>query len=502
MGASLGRTTRVSEWIFPPVLPTYDASHSQLVHFPVEEAGVDAPAMLLGRDLLSEDEMKTLGSIYSTCVIYFHSNGCDIGQCLEDLVTLRDGALDGDAAMFCPEYPGYGLLREFVPSVAGINLVARAAFRYCTVELGFEPRQIFLWGRSIGSGPAMQLAHDLARELDAATDIFQEEVESPQVNVSGASSSKTAETSGNTEDRDLCCGADAGAGPTILGAPLADESAGNQARGDLAVPQEGKPESPLPSRGYACPDAGMNVVVLQDLRSDSASRSWLKKGDKGIVVRADEKGDTLVDFQRLTKAQWIFSSNTHKLRVFEARKALAGVVLLAPLISVNAVIRYHVPSHVAASLVGPMWEVLEMAKDEVMQSIPLLVVHPKNDEIVPRQHGEAIFEQAACVQKFGLWLCNATHNIALDEDHLRIARSFLSEVRFGARPTLLQARRGEQMARKTRYSSRCVAAAEVQMAPLHQEGEDGFDEALLGAGPRLLELGLRGKAEETIVMSL
>jgi len=100
-----------------------------------------------------------LGKLVSTCVIYFHANACDIGNCTEDMVTFRDGALGGDAVILCPEYPGYGLLREFEASPIGIERVADAAWQYCRKQLGFKASQIMLFGRSIGTGPATSLAH-------------------------------------------------------------------------------------------------------------------------------------------------------------------------------------------------------------------------------------------------------------------------------------------------------------------------------------------------------
>lgn len=660
MGGNLGRTVRVSEWIFPAVPPSYKETHPQLVHFHVEEAGVDCPAMLLGRDLLTEEELHSLGSHATTCVIYFHSNGCDIGQCLEDMVNFRDGALGGDAVVLCPEYPGYGLLREYEPSVDAINLVARGAWRFCTDStngLGFQPRQIILWGRSIGSGPAMHLAHELARETvrrdeeEANLDLAPPLALASRHKALGStvasftaleSPRKPAPNEGDPQplaeeedNGDFCtaladctaarlttvalgaAGADAGAGPEVsaeqrlaeveasLGAHCdacfdsdmdRDEAlpdapatpAAVQALHEQTPPRssraEGAPQNRLlgwqaeaprgpgaafaaaggsrpaplsrrcsprggraaaadaceelpaerpPADGPRSPGwfsgegrimSGMQVIVMEDVRSDSSSRAALQRGERGVVLRVDEKGDALIDFQKLTKSQWIFSRNLLKLRFRKARRALAAVVLLAPLTSVDAVIRHHVPSHVAATLVGPMWEVLEMAKDEAMRNVPLLVVHPKQDEIVPRTHGETIFEQSASASKFGVWLCNATHNIALDEEHLRIARSFLYEVREGANGCSPQASpRGrpggfgeyfgfggwgggggagaglDSPKAAEAVAAEAVAGSGTTAAP-SCAGET--EESMQSVAGHLMNLGMRGKAEETIVLSL
>merc|ERR1712048_491837 len=75
-----------------------------------------------------------------------------------------------------------------------------------------------------------------------------------------------------------------------------------------------------------------------------------------------------------------------------------------------------------------MWDNLEVVKDSVMQDVPLCIIHPKNDDVVPPSHGQAIFEAASCKDKYGVWLCNASHNIFLTEEHLQLTRRFLSRV--------------------------------------------------------------------------
>ncbi len=55
------------------------------------------------------------------------------------------------------EYPGYGLY-EGEPSEDKILADAEAIFDYLTSDLGFDPSNIIVYGRSIGSGPATWLA--------------------------------------------------------------------------------------------------------------------------------------------------------------------------------------------------------------------------------------------------------------------------------------------------------------------------------------------------------
>jgi len=56
------------------------------------------------------------------------------------------------------EYPGYGLLHHMEPSEDAVYEVALTAFRFLVDEIGVRYSQIILFGRSLGSGPAVFLA--------------------------------------------------------------------------------------------------------------------------------------------------------------------------------------------------------------------------------------------------------------------------------------------------------------------------------------------------------
>lgn len=56
------------------------------------------------------------------------------------------------------EYPGYGLLHNMMPSEDGVYEVALTAFRFLVDEVNVRYSQIILFGRSLGSGPAVYLA--------------------------------------------------------------------------------------------------------------------------------------------------------------------------------------------------------------------------------------------------------------------------------------------------------------------------------------------------------
>jgi hypothetical protein len=56
------------------------------------------------------------------------------------------------------EYPGYGLLKHIASSEKSVQEVVLTVFRFVVDELRVAYEQIFLFGRSIGSGPATYLA--------------------------------------------------------------------------------------------------------------------------------------------------------------------------------------------------------------------------------------------------------------------------------------------------------------------------------------------------------
>lgn len=56
------------------------------------------------------------------------------------------------------EYPGYGLLHHMEPSEDAVYEVALTAFRFLVDEIGVRYSQLILFGRSLGSGPAVFLA--------------------------------------------------------------------------------------------------------------------------------------------------------------------------------------------------------------------------------------------------------------------------------------------------------------------------------------------------------
>jgi len=87
-------------------------------------------------------------------LIYFHGNAEDLGSASEFLCSLRDNLKINILAM---EYQGYGWYQG-TPSEKTINKDAELVYDFFVKEIGFEEKNIMLFGRSIGSGVATNLA--------------------------------------------------------------------------------------------------------------------------------------------------------------------------------------------------------------------------------------------------------------------------------------------------------------------------------------------------------
>eukprot|EP00347_Sterkiella_histriomuscorum_P010436 403376305 len=88
-------------------------------------------------------------------LIYFHGNAEDIGHSYEFLNSLSDKFHLNILSM---EYPGYGIYRNEEADSETISLNAQIVFDYVTQSLKFDPKDIILFGRSMGSGPACQIS--------------------------------------------------------------------------------------------------------------------------------------------------------------------------------------------------------------------------------------------------------------------------------------------------------------------------------------------------------
>jgi len=86
-------------------------------------------------------------------ILYSHGNAEDLGLISPLLARLREWGF----AVFAYDYRGYGTSRG-KPSERGAYEDVDAAYAYLTRTLAVPPRRIIAYGRSVGSGPAVDLA--------------------------------------------------------------------------------------------------------------------------------------------------------------------------------------------------------------------------------------------------------------------------------------------------------------------------------------------------------
>lgn len=86
-------------------------------------------------------------------ILYSHGNAEDLGLILPLLDRMAEACV---ADVFAYEYPGYGL-SEGASSEENCYLAIDAAYSFLVHDLQVDPRRIVAFGRSIGSGPTVDL---------------------------------------------------------------------------------------------------------------------------------------------------------------------------------------------------------------------------------------------------------------------------------------------------------------------------------------------------------
>jgi pimeloyl-ACP methyl ester carboxylesterase len=90
-------------------------------------------------------------------ILMFHGNG----YVLEEMATDEAVSLhEIGANLLLVDYRGYGGSTPLTPNESTVQADARAALAYLTTSRGISAANIYVLGRSIGSGPATQLAVD------------------------------------------------------------------------------------------------------------------------------------------------------------------------------------------------------------------------------------------------------------------------------------------------------------------------------------------------------
>jgi abhydrolase domain-containing protein 17 len=124
--------------------------------FPAPPASyADAP----GQPKLPAPDGNTITAVFlpnpaaSHVLLFGHGNKMDLGKADKRLQLYRAHGW----AVFAYEYPGYGTSTG-TPSEAGCYAALAAAYAYLTRLKGIPPEKIVLYGLSLGSGPAIDLA--------------------------------------------------------------------------------------------------------------------------------------------------------------------------------------------------------------------------------------------------------------------------------------------------------------------------------------------------------
>jgi fermentation-respiration switch protein FrsA (DUF1100 family) len=127
--------------IFLPPRASYSATRLPIVMVPADDGASIATLYL-------PNPRATLTLLYS------HGNAEDLGQLAPWLEEYRRAGF----AVLAFDYRGYGASTGGPPSASGATRDMEAVYHHAVRTLGIAPSRIVLYGRSVGSGPATELA--------------------------------------------------------------------------------------------------------------------------------------------------------------------------------------------------------------------------------------------------------------------------------------------------------------------------------------------------------
>ncbi|CAE8633893.1 unnamed protein product [Polarella glacialis] len=147
----------VDKVLFPCPEPSYtiDSFPGELIWISKKVPGSSSRAPSVAGDGL--DSVPCLLNLYESAhylLIFFHSNAEDLGRCRWFCRFLRD---QFQVHVLAVEYPGYGVCPGPV-SKQEVLAHAHAALHFATKVLNLRLDQIKVFGRSIGTAPALALA--------------------------------------------------------------------------------------------------------------------------------------------------------------------------------------------------------------------------------------------------------------------------------------------------------------------------------------------------------
>lgn len=152
---------KLNNIVFPAPEPGYDMHHPNLFWIPKHSVHISS---IFSSKKEEKDEVSFIPTIFipspvnpksNNLIIFFHGNAEDAGYS-EPMVEYMCHAMDAHA--FIAEYPMYGVYRTEPPSEETIYADSLAIYTFATAFMKFEPEDIILIGRSLGSGPATYLA--------------------------------------------------------------------------------------------------------------------------------------------------------------------------------------------------------------------------------------------------------------------------------------------------------------------------------------------------------
>lgn len=145
----------------PPVLTKFNGSIALMPMPPGEEYNYDTVANVKRDEFYfkNKEGMKLHGWFFQSpkanapVVLFNHGNAGNIGHRL----FLAKWILEAGASVFLYDYRGFGK-SEGKKDLQGLIDDSKAAYEYLTVEKKIAPKDIILYGESIGGGPTCSLA--------------------------------------------------------------------------------------------------------------------------------------------------------------------------------------------------------------------------------------------------------------------------------------------------------------------------------------------------------
>ena len=137
---------KLNKFIFPAPKPTYDMRRSNLYLIPSDPPNSE--------DTIPVIFIRNQEAIKNRLLIYFHGNGEDI-HLASNMINCVCQQLGYHGVLV--EYPSYGVYQHAQPSEEKLFSDAERVYDFF-IRLKFRAQNVVLFGRSIGSGPAVYLA--------------------------------------------------------------------------------------------------------------------------------------------------------------------------------------------------------------------------------------------------------------------------------------------------------------------------------------------------------